>query len=58
MNEKFCMIIDSSQHDSQITFIFAILKEAATIHFQIIVAQKEYIFACLDFLFETRSYID
>ena len=38
------VLIDSSEHDNQITFIFAILKEAATIHFQITVAQKEYIF--------------
>lgn len=52
------MLIDSSEHDSQITFIVAILREAATIHFQITVAQKEYIFAYLDFLLETRSYID
>ena len=37
------VLIDSSEHDNKITFIFAILKET-TIHFQIIVAQKEYIF--------------
>lgn len=35
----------SSEDYGQITFIFAILKEAATIHFQTTAAQKEYIFA-------------
>ena len=50
--------IGSSGDCSQITFIFAILKEVDTIYFQTIVAQKKYIFAYPDCLCETRFYIN